>query len=80
MRPIDANNFWKGLKEMSIIWQNPTTSTKNVLILPCPNSMPTFLGVFLELAVSNTSRGTNLRGGALSAVITMERLVRLTLS
>jgi hypothetical protein len=49
MRPIDANNFWKGLKETSTIWKNPTTSYKNVLICPCPNSMPTFLGVFLEI-------------------------------
>jgi hypothetical protein len=49
MRPIDANNFWKGFKEMSTIRSNPTTSYKNALILPCPNSMPSFLDVFLEI-------------------------------
>ena len=39
MCPINANNFWKGLlKETCSIWQNPTTSN-NVLIVPCPNSI-----------------------------------------
>jgi hypothetical protein len=49
MCPINANNFWKGLKDMPTVWQNPTTSNQNALIVPCPNSMPTFLGIFLEI-------------------------------
>jgi hypothetical protein len=49
MRPINANNFWKDFKETSTIRQHPTTSNKNVLIVPCPNSLLTFLGVFLEI-------------------------------
>jgi hypothetical protein len=78
MRPIDANNFWKCLKETYAIWQHPATCNKNVLVVPCSDCVPTSLGIFLEIGSLCDLKRYRLLAGALSIVVTMERLVRLT--